>query len=95
MIREGRGPAIVPTDREPDLEFLSRLSGKHCPPNLCASLKKAVQCTVIIENTPIQHDPDNPQSLSSNWVRGLLQDGEGTLWVATDAGLNELRPESG
>ncbi|WP_456405193.1 ligand-binding sensor domain-containing diguanylate cyclase, partial [Thiolapillus sp.] len=42
-----------------------------------------------------QHDPDNPQSLSSNWVRGLLQDGEGTLWVATDAGLNELRPESG
>ncbi|MCI0693346.1 ATP-binding protein [candidate division KSB1 bacterium] len=38
-----------------------------------------------------QHDPDNPLSLSQNWVTTLLVDRRGDLWVGTlEAGLNRL-----
>ena len=36
---------------------------------------------------------DNPHSLSSNYVRDLLVDDEGSLWVATNFGLNRYLPE--
>ncbi len=35
-----------------------------------------------------RHDPDNPQSLSSNFVECILDDGLGNLWVGTQNGLN-------
>ncbi len=38
------------------------------------------------------HDPGDPESLSSNWVRSIFQDDLGTIWVGTDAGLNEWNP---
>ncbi len=35
-----------------------------------------------------RHDPEDPDSLSSDRVRDLLRDRDGRLWVATQAGLN-------
>jgi len=38
-----------------------------------------------------QHDPDDPNSLSSNAVSSIYQDQEGALWIGTDGGgLNRL-----
>ncbi len=42
-----------------------------------------------------EHDAATPNSLSSNWVRDILQDTDGTLWIATDTGLNEWRSQQG
>jgi len=41
-----------------------------------------------------KHDPANPKSLSHNTVRAIYEDREGTLWIATDGGLNRLVPNS-
>lgn len=38
------------------------------------------------------HDPTDPQSLSHNRIRSILQDDWGDLWVGTWGGLNRLRP---
>ncbi|MCK5370503.1 MAG: hypothetical protein KAQ62_18200, partial [Cyclobacteriaceae bacterium] len=37
-----------------------------------------------------QHNPKDPNSISSNYVTGLLRDRKGNLWVGTDNGLNRL-----
>ncbi|MCP4400299.1 MAG: response regulator [bacterium] len=37
-----------------------------------------------------RHDPDNPQSLSSNKVRAIYEDRAGIFWLATDGGLNRF-----
>ena len=43
-----------------------------------------------------QHDPSNPQSLSGNSVRSILEDREGVLWVGTEAGgLDRFDREKG
>ncbi|MCP3960921.1 MAG: hypothetical protein GY719_24000 [bacterium] len=41
------------------------------------------------------HDPDDPSSLSHNWVRSLFEDRDGRLWVGTDGGLNLWQEASG
>ncbi len=38
------------------------------------------------------NDPDNPDSLSHDWIWDLHVDGEGTLWIGTGGGLNRLTP---
>jgi len=39
--------------------------------------------------TVYKHDPEEPNSLSGNWVSALLEDDSGTLWIGTsDGGLN-------
>ncbi len=43
-----------------------------------------------------EHDPDNPQSLSHNDVRGIYEDRAGALWVATfGGGLNKMDRSDG
>ena len=37
-----------------------------------------------------QHDPHNPQSLSDDIIRSLLQDKKGNIWVGTGNGLNKI-----
>ncbi len=41
-----------------------------------------------------RHRPDDPASLSNDRVRGLLRGRNGTLWVATDHGLDRMEPGS-
>ena len=38
--------------------------------------------------TLFRHDPDQPHSLSDDWVKMTLEDKDGAVWVATDDGLN-------
>ena len=33
------------------------------------------------------HDPNNPNSIPSNFIRDILRDRDGTIWLATDQGL--------
>ncbi len=40
-----------------------------------------------------QNDPDDPHSLSGNFITVLLEDSRGFLWVGTDEGLNRFDPE--
>ncbi|MEO1449368.1 MAG: two-component regulator propeller domain-containing protein, partial [Bacteroidota bacterium] len=42
-----------------------------------------------------QHDPVNPNSLSSNKVWAILEDDYGHLWIGTENGLNQFDPETG
>lgn len=37
----------------------------------------------------MKHDPDNPHSLSSDFVRCFCEDNEGNLWIGTMNGLNQ------
>ncbi len=41
-----------------------------------------------------QHQPDNPESLTSGEVTGILQDSSGTIWIATTGGLNRFNPQT-
>lgn len=40
-----------------------------------------------------QHDPEDAASISSDQVNAILTDHLGSLWIATNAGLNELRDD--
>jgi len=40
--------------------------------------------------TQYRHNPDDPHSLSDDFVWSLYEDAEGTLWVGTHGGLNRL-----
>ena len=45
--------------------------------------------------TRFLHRPDDPNSLSHNWVFSLLADRDGFLWIGTkEGGLNRLDPET-
>ena len=40
--------------------------------------------------TIYKHDPEDPNSLSSNWIQAILEDDSSTLWIGTsDGGLNQ------
>ena len=44
----------------------------------------------------IKRDPDNPNSISANWVNVLLVDSIGTLWIGTNGGgLDRYTPADG
>ncbi len=45
-----------------------------------------------VKFTRFQHDPDDPNSLSSNQVSSILEDSKGILWVSTLEGLNQYDP---
>lgn len=40
-------------------------------------------------------DEDNPEALSGGFIRAVLEDPDGTIWVATINGLNRLDPQTG
>ena len=43
-----------------------------------------------------KYDPQNPNSLSNNYVTSLLEDGSGALWIGTwGGGLNRFDPATG
>jgi signal transduction histidine kinase/ligand-binding sensor domain-containing protein len=41
------------------------------------------------------HDPNNPRSLSSSYIRSTGEDRDGTLWVASTEGLDAFNPITG
>jgi ligand-binding sensor domain-containing protein/signal transduction histidine kinase len=41
-----------------------------------------------------QHQPNNPESLTSGEVKAILQDSSGTIWIATTGGLNRFNPQT-
>jgi PAS domain S-box-containing protein len=41
-----------------------------------------------------RHDPADPHSLSNNTVYDVVEDRDGNLWVASDAGLNQWRRDT-
>lgn len=45
--------------------------------------------------TGFTHDPTNPNSISSDFVWGVLEDDKGRLWVGTANGLNCFYPPTG
>jgi two-component sensor histidine kinase/ligand-binding sensor domain-containing protein len=40
------------------------------------------------------HFPDDPQSLSNDWIYDIFEDGQGRIWVATDGGMDLYEPQS-
>jgi ligand-binding sensor domain-containing protein len=43
-----------------------------------------------------QHDPGNPNTLSSNRVTAICEDSTGALWIGTDGGgLNRMQKAKG
>ncbi len=47
--------------------------------------------------THFRHDPNSPDSLSSDFIRDIVDDGQGGLWIACDGGggLNHFDPKTG
>jgi signal transduction histidine kinase/ligand-binding sensor domain-containing protein/CheY-like chemotaxis protein len=45
--------------------------------------------------TLFQHDPGDPQSLSSNGIVNMFEDQDGNLWVGTVNGLNRMNRSTG
>ncbi|GAC1424392.1 MAG: sensor histidine kinase [Flavisolibacter sp.] len=45
--------------------------------------------------THFQHNASNPESLSSDTARAVLQDHDGTVWIGTNNGLDRYIPQSG
>lgn len=45
------------------------------------------------EITYFSHDPDDPRSLSDNYVLTIHEDSSGSLWIGTQNGLNRFVPE--
>lgn len=48
-----------------------------------------------ISITSYQNDPRNPNSLSGNSVRSIMEDRSGVMWVATNNGLNSFDKKTG
>ncbi|HEX6383313.1 MAG TPA: two-component regulator propeller domain-containing protein [Anaerolineae bacterium] len=44
--------------------------------------------------TVFRRDPNDPTTLSDNWVQDLLEDAQGNLWVGTRTGLNRFDPNT-
>ncbi len=42
-----------------------------------------------------RHNPEDPESLTSDWILSLHEDRSGRFWVGTDKGLNRLERDSG
>ncbi|MBL8151713.1 MAG: protein kinase, partial [Blastocatellia bacterium] len=44
--------------------------------------------------TTFLHDPNNPNSITSNFVFSICIDSKGILWIGTNAGLNRFDPKT-
>jgi len=44
--------------------------------------------------THFKNDPDDPQSLSNNWVVSICEDSFGDLWIGTNGGTNKFNRET-
>ncbi|GIM28522.1 hybrid sensor histidine kinase/response regulator [Clostridium polyendosporum] len=44
--------------------------------------------------TNYKYDPTNNKSISNNSIKGIAEDGEGNLWIATNYGLNRFDAET-
>jgi len=42
--------------------------------------------------TRYRYDPDNPNSVSNNWLNCILEDSSGALWLGSGKGLNKFDP---
>ncbi|MBP7868032.1 MAG: hypothetical protein KA419_19045 [Acidobacteria bacterium] len=45
--------------------------------------------------TVFRHSPDDPNSLTDNWIDAICEDRKGNLWIGTTAGLNRYDPRTG
>ena len=63
--------------------------------NGMASLDPEAWQSGVARFTSIQHDPDNPQSLSHDGAYTIHRDRTGALWVGTQVGLNRLDEKTG
>src|SRR4029077_4719258 len=48
-----------------------------------------------IDSVVFRNNPDDPNSLSGNFIYALFEDHEGLLWVGTGDGLNAYDPKTG
>src|ERR1700757_2837986 len=39
-----------------------------------------------------KHNPNDPESLSSNFIEDLVEDDHGYLWISTNSGVNRFNP---
>ena len=39
-----------------------------------------------------KNNPNDPDSLSSNFIQDLMEDDHGYLWIATNTGVNKFDP---
>lgn len=37
-----------------------------------------------------EHDPNNPYSITNNFISNIFEDSDGDIWIATDGGLNQI-----
>ncbi len=44
--------------------------------------------------TRFRHDPNDPKSLSSNWIFNILEDKKGRLWIRHNEGIDSFDPVS-
>jgi len=81
-------------------------TGDFASPNMGGGLNQIIQSRYPGGNTTeagdlsvsfhhYRHNPIDPTSLSNDWVTAILEDRSGTLWVATDGGLNKFDRVSG
>ena len=71
---------------------VSRLTPGESPGTVTDS---TVTDSTVTKVFNLRHDPDNPQSLSSNETGPIHQDASGFFWIGTyGAGLNRYDPES-
>ena len=65
-----------------------RIAGDSCglPPGT-ASIAMTATAFVVYK-----HNPNDPGSLSSNLLQDLMEDDHGYLWIATNTGVNQVRP---
>lgn len=42
------------------------------------------------EFTVFKHDPEDPTTISANFIRSIYEDRDGTLWIGTNRGLNKF-----
>ena len=47
------------------------------------------------EHIVYRHRPEDPESLSNDWILSIAEDSSGDLWVGTQAGLSRMHPETG
>lgn len=84
------GISVIYKDKAGKL-WLGSNSGLH---RLSVTAAKAGQHSHV-SITSYQNNPGNPNSLSSNIVRSIMEDRAGIMWIATSKGLNSFDKKTG